>query len=160
MRTNNLIRILLDTGRSEHHARARPHLTATVELDELPGATPERAIDIRREARTNGYLSPATWNDSPATATSSRVITTGRSEILDIGRATRTIPPPLWKALVKRDRTAKPPAATNRPNAAKATTSGTGTKAALPTSPILKLYCWHHHREEHKHDPQPRARDG
>ena len=63
----------------------------------------------------------------------SRVITRGRSEVLDVGRATRTISAALWKALVVHDPHCTAPGATNHPNAAKDTTVGTGHKAAPRT---------------------------
>ena len=157
---DNLMRILLDSGALRSSRAVRPHLTANVELDELPGATPERAIDVRREARNNGYLSPATLERLACDCDISRVITSGRSEILDIGRATRTIPPALWKALVKRDQHCQAAGCDQPPERCEGHHIWHWHKGGPTNLANLKLYCWHHHREEHKHDAQPRARDG
>ena len=62
------------------------------------------ALAARIEAAHLGRLSKATLDRIACDCGVSRVIMHGKSEILDVGRATRTISPASWKALVARDR--------------------------------------------------------
>jgi hypothetical protein len=85
----------------------------------------------------------------------SRVITTGRSEVLDVGRATRTIPPAVWKALVVRERHCQAPGCDQPPERCEGHHIIHWERGG-PTS-LDNVLCWHHHREQHKHDAQARA---
>lgn len=69
-----------------------------------------------------------------------RVITRGRSAILDYGHATRAIPPPLWNVLVLRDQHCRFPGCDRRPTGARHTTSSRGRRVVLP-SPATWSWC-------------------
>jgi len=157
---DNLMRMLLDGGALGSSRAARPHLTTAVDLDELKGAGPDLAIQVRAEVRRNGRLSPATLERLACDCDISRVITAGKSEILDVGRATRTISPALWKALVIRDGHCQAPGCDQPPERCEAHHIWHWLRGGPTNLGNLKLYCWHHHVEQHRHDAQPRARDG
>ncbi len=94
----SLIRRPLDTGDASNRRAARPHLAVVVDLDELPSTTPALIAVIRAEQRSRGQLSAAMLERISCDCDISRVIMAGPSEVLDVGRATRTISPALWKA--------------------------------------------------------------
>jgi hypothetical protein len=81
-------------------------VTVAVDLDALQGHADLKA-HVRAEAEHAGRLPTATLRRLTCDAGISRVLTAGRSEILDVGRTTRTIPTALWRALVIRDRGCK-----------------------------------------------------
>jgi hypothetical protein len=105
----NLLRRSLDRGEVGESRNVRPHVSVVVDLDELPGAAAELVARVRAERHHNGHLSAATLERLTCDCDISRVITAGRSEILDVGRATRTTPPAIWKALVVRDQHCQAP---------------------------------------------------
>ncbi|MEA2686377.1 MAG: hypothetical protein QOE93_1572, partial [Actinomycetota bacterium] len=83
----------------QHHRlgrRHRPHLNVVVDVEALEEGRGGRIID-----------GPAIDGTSLSTmlcdSALHRVVTSGRSAILDYGMSTRTIPAPLWNALVIRD---------------------------------------------------------
>ena len=112
----NVLRRSLDRGEVGESRSVRPHVTVVVDLDELPGTTAELVTRVRTERRRDGFLSAATLERLTCDCDISRVITAGRSEVLDVGRATRTIPPAIWKALVVRDRHCQAPGCDRPPS--------------------------------------------
>src|SRR5207237_382239 len=116
----NLLRRSLDRGEVGETRNVRPHVTVVVDLDELPGAPAELASRVRAERRRDGRLSAATLERLTCVCDDSRVITTGRSEVLDVGRASRTISPAIWKALVVRDRHCQAPGCDRAPDSCEA----------------------------------------
>lgn len=86
------------------HRRANvPDITVCMDLADIAGDTPDVAEAIRNEGRHHTGLSRETLRRLTCDCRISRVITDGASQVLDVGRATRTIPVALWKALVARD---------------------------------------------------------
>ncbi len=61
-----------------------------IDVDELPVAGPEIIAAVRDEIRHDGFLSRATIERLTCDCDISRVITSGRSEIIDVGRTTRS----------------------------------------------------------------------
>jgi hypothetical protein len=85
----------------------RPHLSVTVDVNTLRAAPGEPA-----EPAELGWTGPITASESQmigCDATVSRILMDGPSMVLDVGRATRTIPPALRRAVVARDRTCAAP---------------------------------------------------
>src|SRR5262245_56765391 len=89
---------------SAHYAegpgrRTRPNISCVVdaELLETRGST-ELVRAVRGEAEHVGSLSKATLQRLTCDCAIARVITQGRSQPLDVGRSTRTIPNALWRA--------------------------------------------------------------
>ena len=153
----NLLRRSLDRGELGETRNVRPHVTVVVDLDELPGSTPELVTRVRTEQRHDGHLSAVTLERLTCDCDISRVITTGRSEVLDVGRATRTIPPAIWKALVVRDRHCQAPGCDRPPDSCEGHHIVHWTRGGPTSLQNLQLLCWHHHRHRHTHDAQARA---
>jgi len=77
-------------------------------------------------------------------------------EVLDLGRSTRTPSDKQFKALVVRDghcreRGCKVPWQFCQPHHKQWWTQGGNTDLDN-----LELLCWHHHKQRHQHDAQPR----
>ena len=132
------------------HRRGRPRR-------KLPGSTPELVAQVRTERRHDGHLSRATLERLTCDCDISRVITTGRSEVLDVGRATRTIPPAIWKALVVRDQHCQAPGCDRPPDSCEAHHIVHWTRGGPTNLENLQLLCWNHHRYRHTDDAQARA---
>ena len=154
----NLVRRALDTGDVGSSRSVRPHLSIVVDLDELPGTTEELVAQVRTDLRGNVGLSAVTRERLTCDCDVSRVITSGRSEILDVGRATRTISAALWKALVVRDRHCQAPGCHQSPEYCEGHHVWHWALGGPTNLDNLKLYCRHHHRRLHIDDAQ--ARDG
>src|SRR5262249_2922702 len=95
-----LARFYLDHQESIPVTRVgRPHVLVIVDLETL-------------EARTGGHATLSSGavisgdgaRRIPEDANVSRIVTCGRSEPLDVGRTTRSVPPALAKAVITRDR--------------------------------------------------------
>ncbi len=87
---------------SRRHPRQGLVATDLEVIERRAGA--DLVATIRAEAAHVGRLSPETLRRLTCDASISRVITDGPSQILDVGRQTRTISNSLWKALVVRDK--------------------------------------------------------
>ncbi|HVF73405.1 MAG TPA: DUF222 domain-containing protein [Acidimicrobiales bacterium] len=86
----------------DHHAgslggRHRPHLNVVVDYEALRAGRGGSFVG-------GGLIDGASMQALACDAAIHRVVTDGRSTILDYGTSTRTIPAPLWSALVLRDR--------------------------------------------------------
>jgi hypothetical protein len=95
----DICRHFLDHQQHRRGGRHRPHLNLIIDLERhlthpTAGATTPDGTRLDR-ASVDRLLCDAALH---------RVLTTGRSTILDYGTATRTIPAPLFNALVIRDR--------------------------------------------------------
>jgi uncharacterized protein DUF222/HNH endonuclease len=99
-----LCRLALDHGLVGSARGVRPHVSVVVDLAELEGRGGAVRARARAEAAHLGRLSRATLERLTCDCDISRVISDGPSQVLDVGRATRTAPPAIWKALVARDR--------------------------------------------------------
>ena len=88
-----------------------------------------------------------------------RIVMAGRSEILDVGRATRTATPAQWKALVVRDRHCQAPGCTQPPSRCQAHHIRHWTDGGTSDLDNVELLCWHHHRQRHIEDDKTGARD-
>jgi hypothetical protein len=153
----NLMRRLLDHGAVGGSRNARPHVTVVVDLDELPSATPELVTQLRTEARRRGHLSAVALERLTCDCDISRVITAGRSEVLDVGRATRTVTPSLWKALVVRDGHCQALGCDQPSDRCEAHHVVHWSRGGPTDLENLQLLCWQHHRQRHNHDAQARA---
>jgi Domain of unknown function (DUF222) len=95
----DVCRFFLDHQQTRRGGRHRPHLNVVLDLERYltqPGAGATTPDGTRLDrASVERLLCDAALH---------RVLTTGRSTILDYGTATRTIPAPLFNALVIRDR--------------------------------------------------------
>jgi hypothetical protein len=98
----DICRRFLDHQGDTPPRRHRPHVNVVVDLEELEHRGAGRVLD-------GPYLDTATIERILCDAGVHRVVTSGRSSILDFGRTTRTIPAALWSALVLRDETCRFP---------------------------------------------------
>ena len=153
----NLIRQSLDDGRIGTSRAVRPHVTIVHDARDLPGTTPDLIAEILDERHRHGRLSAATIQRLMCDCDITRVITNGRSEIPDVGRATRTPTAAQWKALVVRDRHCQAPGCNQPPDRCQAHHVRQWTHGGPTDLDNLQLLCWHHHRKTHMHDAQARA---
>jgi hypothetical protein len=132
----------------------RPHLTAVIDLTEIEqrGGTDLAAL-VRAEARDGNGLSQATLQRIACDCEISRVITDGPSNILDVGRTTRTVPTALWHALVDRDRHCQASGRDQPAENCEAHHITAWAHSGRTGLENLKLYCSKHHVDEHQHDP-------
>jgi hypothetical protein len=93
----DLCRWFLDHQQTRRGGRHRPHLNVITTLDDLENRAHGRLID-------GSVLDAATLQRLACDTGIHRVVTDGRSAILDYGTTTRTVPAPLFNALVIRDR--------------------------------------------------------
>ena len=98
----DICRFFLDYQHTARGGRHRPHLNVVVELSDLEAGAGGRHLD-------GTPLSGAALSTLLCDSAVHRLITTGRSTILDYGVSTRCIPAPLWNALVLRDVTCRFP---------------------------------------------------
>lgn len=89
-------RFFLDHQQTHAGGRHRPHVNVLVELDDLAAERGGRVVD-------GPGLDGPTVSRLLCDCALHRVVMSGRSAILDYGTSTRTIPAPLWNALVIRD---------------------------------------------------------
>jgi len=94
----DLCRDLLDSGTAPIVGGERPHITVTVDLGALEGRAGSTC-----ELDEAGVITPEAARRLACDAGISRVITKGPTQVLDVGRRTRTIPPAVRRALVTRD---------------------------------------------------------
>lgn len=125
-----------------------PHLAVTISLDALRGK-PDAAPGLIEES--GAPLSAGAARRLACDATIVPVVLAGRSQPLDIGRATRLIPVALRRALIVRDQGCTMPSCDRPPSwcdAHHVVSWADGGDTALHN---LVLLCEHHHRTVH-HD--------
>ena len=92
----DICRFFLDHQQSKTGGRHRPHVNVVVDLEALELGQGGRVVD-------GPPLDGATVSKMMCDCALHRVVTAGRSAVIDYGVATRTISAPLWSALVIRD---------------------------------------------------------
>jgi hypothetical protein len=92
----DVCRFFLDHQKSRAGGRHRPHVNVIVELKDLEAGAGGQVVD-------GPVLDGPTVSRLFCDSAVHRVVMAGRSAVLDYGTATRTIPAPLWNALVIRD---------------------------------------------------------
>jgi hypothetical protein len=150
----NICRRSLDNGELGSSRNVRPHLITVADLERLNGSA-ELISDARIEAAHMGRLSKATLDRVACDCDISRVIVNGRSEIIDVGRATRMISPALWKALVARDRHCTHPACTKPPGWCEVHHEIPWQHGGTTGPQNCRLLCWHHHHLQHEERAGP-----
>jgi hypothetical protein len=129
--------------------RGQPHLSFIVDLNDHEANHPDLIADIRVEGERYGRLSRTTLERLSCDCEVNRIITDGDGLIIDVGRTTRNIPAPLWRALVARDRHCTEPGCKVPPAFCEGHHIWYWENGGPTNLANLKLLCWAHHRKHH-----------
>jgi hypothetical protein len=132
--------------------RGRTHVSVVADIGAITGITDDLLATAGAEAAHVGMLSRVTLARILCDCKLSRILTDGPSQVIDVGRATRTISTALWNALVARDRHCTEPGCTRGPAHCDAHHIVHWSKGGPTTLENLKLLCWEHHRQQHVRD--------
>ena len=135
--------------RPSSRRRGQPHLSYVVDLESYAAGHPDLVAQVRLEAQRYGLLSRTTLERLSCDCNIDRIITAGRGLIVDVGRTTRNIPGPLWRALVARDRHCTEPGCTVAAAFCEAHHIWHWEHGGPTNLANLKLLCWAHHRKHH-----------
>ncbi len=138
----DVCRRFLDHQQERRGGRHRPHLNIITTLDDLEARGQGRLLD-------GSVLDAATLQRLFCDAGIHRVITDGRSGILDYGTTTRTVPAPLFNALVIRDRHCRFPGCDRPPDWTEAHHVRWVTRGGPTALDNLALVCTRHHHLLH-----------
>jgi Domain of unknown function (DUF222) len=138
----DLCRWFLDHQQTRRGGRHRPHLNIITTLDDLQRRGQGRLVD-------GSVLDAATLRRLACDAGIHRVITDGRSSILDYGTTTRTVPAPLFNALVIRDRHCRFPGCDRPPDWTEAHHLRWVLDGGSTCLDNLTLQCTRHHHLLH-----------
>ena len=144
---------LTDANTPDH---VRRQAVFVIDLSETPGVGPELIARARDERRRLGHVAEATLERIACDGHLSRVIMFGTSDVLDVGRSTRTATNGQFRALIARDRHCRAPGCTEPPNRCQAHHIEHWTRGGLTDLDNLELLCWNHHRQRHLVDAQAR----
>jgi hypothetical protein len=129
--------------------RGRTHVSLIADIGALTGITDDLLQQLRAEAAHIGTLSQATLERLTCDCKISRILMDGPSQVLDVGRATRTVSTALWNALVARDQHCSHPGCTRPPAYCDAHHIIHWAHGGPTDLANLKLLCWEHHRKQH-----------
>jgi hypothetical protein len=147
---------LADANTPDH---VRRHAVGVIDLAETPGAGPELIARARDERRLHGRLSEATLERIACDCNISRVLMYGKSEVLDVGRTSRTATAAQFRALIARDGHCQAPGCNEPPHRCQAHHIWCWTRGGTTDVDNLQLLCWNHHRQRHVDDNKSRAHD-
>ena len=139
----DVCRWFLDHRGGRPGGRHRPHVNVVIDLDRLVDGAGGRVVD-------GPLLDAATMRRLLCDAGVHRVVTDGGSSILDYGRTTRTIPPPLWNALVVRDEHCRFPGCDRPSGWCEAHHLVPWTEGGATAPDNLALLCSRHHHRLHQ----------
>jgi hypothetical protein len=126
----------------------RPHVLVTVDLEVLEARVGGSAI-LASGAVITGDQARQLADDAKVT----RVLMRGPSQVLDLGRTTRTIPPHLAKAVIARDRHCRYEGCAAPPWACEVHHRVPWARGGRTDLANLGLLCWHHHQRVHRIGP-------
>ncbi len=144
-----LCRRPLDNGELGTSRGVRPHLSVVVDIEELNGTSTELVGQARADAAHVGHLSVSTIEWISCDCDISRIVMAGKSEVLDVGRASRTATAAQYKALVARDGGCGVPGCECKPAWCDVHHLVAWIKGGRTDLANLILLCWRHHREYH-----------
>jgi hypothetical protein len=144
-----LARFYLDHAADPPDTRVgRPHVLVLVDLDTLLADTGGTAT-----LGSGTVISGAQARQLAMDANITRVVTRGRSEILDVGRATRNPSPAQAKAVIVRDRHCRYADCDSPPWACEIHHRQPWNNGGATDLDNLGLLCWHHHKLIHRRGP-------
>jgi len=129
--------------------RGQAHLSFVADLHDHDTDHPDLIADIRVEGERYGRLSRTTLERLACDCNINRIITDGAGLIVDVGRTTRNISAPLWRALVARDRHCTAPGCTVLPGWCEGHHVWHWEDGGPTNLDNLTLLCWAHHRKHH-----------
>jgi hypothetical protein len=138
----DVCRRFLDHQQQRRGGRHRPHLNIITTLHDLQRRGRGRLVD-------GTTLDPTTVGRLVCDAGIHRVVTDGRPAILDYGTTTRTVPAPLFNALVIRDRHCRYPSCDRPPDWTEAHHIRWVTHGGPTALHNLVLLCSRHHHLLH-----------
>jgi hypothetical protein len=149
-----MCRQVLDRGDAPVKGGVRPQLNVTVDLETLERRAGAKAADLD----WHGPITGETARRLACDAGVSRIITKGKSEILDVGRRTRVVPSAIRRAVIARDRCCVEPGC-DRPwwwcDVHHKVHWIDGGRTAVED---LELRCRRHHRDVHEGRARIQAR--
>jgi len=137
---------VLSAGDLPEVAGERPHLNVTVSLESLE----QRAGAPAAQLGHTGPVVAETARRLACDASISRIITDGPSQVLDVGRRTRTISPALRRALVVRDAGCVHPSCDRPPSWCEGHHLEHWVDGGTTDLANLILLCRRHHRAQHE----------
>lgn len=147
----DICRHFLDHQQTHRGGRHRPHLNLILDGDKLAAGDTTTG-----ETPGGTVIGPTGLQRLLCDSVLHRVVMRGRSAILDYGTATRTIPAPLWNALVVRDRGCRFPGCDRPVGFCEAHHVEHWTDGG-PTAPAnLVVLCSRHHHLLHQDDRRHR----
>jgi hypothetical protein len=132
--------------------KPRADFTLHLDLSEMEQRSPDLADIVRAEAISGHGLSKATLRMLTCDCNISRLITDGPSQVLDVGRATRTIPTAIRRGLEARDRGCTHPGCDRPPDWCDGHHIWHWEDGGPTSLDNLVLLCRHHHIEAHRND--------
>ncbi len=144
----------LDHGDTPVAGGNRPHVTVTVDLEVL-----EQRSRGRCETDGGAVITGETARRLACDAAISRVVTSGASRILDVGRTTRTVPSAIRTALVVRDGGCTWDGCDRPARWCDAHHIRHWADGGTTSLDNLTLLCRHHHRLRHEAQRGPPATD-
>ncbi|QJY46887.1 DUF222 domain-containing protein [Pseudonocardia broussonetiae] len=145
---------VLDHGDLPDTGGRRPLLTVTVRLEDLEHRARSAMLEF------GGTLTPAALRTLACDAGVIPVVMNGAGQPLDIGRATRTIPDGLRRAVTARDRGCAHPGCDRPPSWSEIHHIHHWEHGGPTRLDNLVMLCKAHHRQIHHTDWQVRIRDG
>jgi hypothetical protein len=137
--------------------RGMPNVLMLIDIRMLEHTHAEFVADIRAEYATGRRLSRATVERLLCDCDVNRVVMDGPSEVLDLGRSTRTPSDKQFKALIVRDGHCQAKGCNVPWQLCQPHHINWWTHNGPTDLNNLQLLCRHHHRQAHKHDAQARA---
>jgi HNH endonuclease len=139
-------------GDSTARGRGRTNVNVVYDVGGLDVSDPALAAMARADAAHGQRLSRTTLERIMCDCYVSRVITDGRSNILDVGRLTRTVSNALWTALIVRDGHCTEKGCTLGPGHCEAHHVLHWEHGGPTDLDNLVLLCWYHHKQRHIRD--------
>jgi hypothetical protein len=134
-----------------------PNVLMLIDIRMFEHTHAEFVADIRAEYATGRSLSRATVERLLCECDVNRVVMDGPSEVLDLGRSTRTPSDKQFKALIVRDGHCQAKGCNVPWQLCQPHHINWWTHNGPTDLNNLQLLCRHHHRQAHKHDAQARV---
>lgn len=126
----------------------RPHVLVLVPLETL-----EARVGGTATLGSGAVIAGEAARRLAVDANVTRIVTKGASQVLDVGRTTRTIPPHLAKAVIARDRHCRYEGCTAPPWACEIHHRVPWSQGGITALDVLGCLCWFHHQEVHRRGP-------